>query len=45
MVGVMSTDLKGTKTSALNSKGTATSSKVNSNRGSEGLQCLHQVNL
>ncbi|XP_022761434.1 uncharacterized protein At4g10930-like isoform X2 [Durio zibethinus] len=35
-LGVLSTNLKGTKTSFLNSKGTATSSKVNSNRGSEG---------
>ncbi|XWS50104.1 hypothetical protein CRYUN_Cryun12cG0060000 [Craigia yunnanensis] len=35
-VGVLSSDLKGTKASVLNSKGTATSSKVNSNRGSEG---------
>lgn len=34
--GVLPTDLKGTKTSVLNPKGTATSSKVNSNRGSEG---------
>ncbi|XVF12949.1 hypothetical protein REPUB_Repub08aG0164300 [Reevesia pubescens] len=33
---VLSIDLKGTKTSVLNSKGTATSSKVNSNRGSDG---------
>ncbi|KAK6251458.1 hypothetical protein SCA6_005463 [Theobroma cacao] len=35
-VGVLLTDLKGTKTSVLNSKVTATSSKVNFSRGSEG---------
>lgn len=35
-VGVLSTDLKGTKKSLLNSKGTGTSCKVSSNRGSEG---------
>ncbi|XWS38214.1 hypothetical protein CRYUN_Cryun19dG0111400 [Craigia yunnanensis] len=35
-VDVLSTGLKGTKKSVLNSKGTATSSKINPNRGSEG---------
>ncbi|XVE64669.1 hypothetical protein DITRI_Ditri07aG0119400 [Diplodiscus trichospermus] len=35
-VGVVSTDLKGTKTSVSNSKGSATSSKLSCNRGSEG---------